>query len=73
LQVVGGRTTAWRNIFGTDPDTLAQTLGMARAAFQVNERFELLGRASLIKRQTCASSRLTLPTARRLAEARGSG
>ena len=34
LHIVGGRATAWRNIFGTDPDTLAQTLGMVRGSVQ---------------------------------------
>ena len=34
LHIVGGRATAWRNIFGTDPDTLAQTLGMVRGSYK---------------------------------------
>jgi cell division septation protein DedD len=48
LNIVGGRATAWRNIFGTDPDTMAQTLGMARGTFRVNDRLDVLGRVSRI-------------------------
>ena len=49
LHIVGGRATAWRNIFGTDPDTLPQTLGMARGSFKVSDRLEMLGRVSRIQ------------------------
>ena len=49
LHVVGGRATAWRNIFGTDPDTLAQTLGMVRGSYKVSDRLEVFGRVSRIQ------------------------
>jgi cell division septation protein DedD len=49
LHVVGGRATAWRNIFGTDPDTLAQTLGMIRGSYKMSDRLEVLGRISRIQ------------------------
>ena len=49
LHVLGGRATAWRNIFGTDPDTLAQTLGMVRGAYRPWDRVEVQGRVSRIR------------------------
>ena len=49
LQVVGGRATAWRNIFGSDPDTLGQTLGVVSGSYRLSERLEALGRASQIR------------------------
>ena len=49
LQIVGGRATAWRNIFGTDPDTLAQTIGMVRGSYKPWDRLEVLGRVSRIR------------------------
>lgn len=49
LQIVGGRATAWRNIFGTDPDTLGQTLGMVRGSYKPWDRLEVLGRVSRIR------------------------
>ena len=49
LHVIGGRTTAWRNIFGTDPDTLAQTIGMIRGNYKIADRLDVLGRVSRIQ------------------------
>ncbi len=49
LHIVGGQATAWRNIFGTDPDTMEQTLGMVRGTYKPWERLEVLGRISRIK------------------------
>ena len=49
LNVVGGRATAWRNIFGTDPDTMGQALGLVRGAYKPSERVEVLGRVSRIR------------------------
>ena len=46
LSVVGGRATAWRNIFGSDPDTMAQTLGLLRGAFKPSDRLDLFTRIS---------------------------
>src|SRR5687768_5749510 len=44
-----GRATAWQNIFGTDPDTMAQTLGMVRGSCKPWDRLEVLGRVSRIR------------------------
>ena len=49
LQIAGGRSTAWRNIFGTDPDSLGQTVGLARAAYQATPRVQLLARGSRVR------------------------
>src|SRR5215213_8672415 len=46
LSVVGGRATAWRNIFGSDPDTMAQTLGILRGTFKASDRLDLFTRIS---------------------------
>jgi len=46
LQVVGGRTTALRNIFGTDPQALGQTVGLARATLRPNTRLQINARAA---------------------------
>ena len=57
LHVIGGRATAWRNIFGTDPDTLAQTLGHGprqRTRSTIASRCSAASPAS--RRPTCASS-----------------
>ena len=49
LHIVGGRATAWRNIFGSDPDTMAQTLGMVRGVYKAGPRVDILGRISRIQ------------------------
>ncbi|HET7698138.1 MAG TPA: SPOR domain-containing protein [Vicinamibacterales bacterium] len=49
LQIAGGRSTAWRNIFGTDPDALGQTVGLARLAYQATPRVQLLARGSRVR------------------------
>ena len=49
VHIIGGRGTAWRNIFGTDPDTLAQTIGLVRGTYKVNDRLDVLGRISRIQ------------------------
>ena len=49
LQIVGGGGTAWRNIFGTDPDTMGQTLAMANGLYKVSDRLDVLGRISRIQ------------------------
>lgn len=49
LQVIGGRAAAWRNIFGSDPDTLGQTLAIARADLRITDSLTVLGRASRVK------------------------
>jgi cell division septation protein DedD len=47
--IVVGRTTAWRNIFGTDADTLGQELALARAAHKPLAWLEITARASRIR------------------------
>jgi hypothetical protein len=49
LQLVAGRSTAWRNIFGTDPDALGQTLALARASYAPGARLTLTARASRVR------------------------
>jgi hypothetical protein len=47
--VVVGRVTAWRNIFGTDPDALGQDVALARAAHKPLDWLEVNARASRIR------------------------
>jgi hypothetical protein len=47
--LVGGRTTAWRNIFGTDSDVLDQTLGFARVAHAPAAWLRLNAHASRVR------------------------
>ncbi len=49
LSVVGGRTTAWRNIFGNDPQGLGQTVGMVHLTHRAMRNLELSGRASRVR------------------------
>ena len=49
VQLIAGRSTAWRNIFGTDPDALGQTVGLARASYQIVPRLQLTARASRVR------------------------
>jgi hypothetical protein len=49
LQVAGGRSTAWRNIFGTDPDALDQTVGLARGTLQATPRVQLIASGSRVR------------------------
>ena len=46
FQVLGGQSTALRNVFGTNPDGLGQTLAIARASYQASDRLQLNGRAA---------------------------
>jgi cell division septation protein DedD len=46
VNVIAGKATAWRNIFGSDPDTLEQTLGLVRASYQATSRLDLFTRVS---------------------------
>lgn len=48
-QVIGGQSTAWRNIFGTDPDTLAQSLALARMTYRQSARVQLNARAARVR------------------------
>jgi hypothetical protein len=44
--VAAGNATAWRNIFGTDPETLDQTLGAARVTHRFSSTVDANVRAS---------------------------
>jgi cell division septation protein DedD len=46
LSFAGGRATAWRNIFGTDPETLDQTLASGRFTHRFSSTFDVNVRAS---------------------------
>jgi hypothetical protein len=48
-QIIGGRSTAWRNIFGTDPDTLGQSLALARETYQPSDRLQLNARVARVR------------------------
>ena len=47
--LVAGRGTVWRNIFGSDPDTLDQTILAGRAAHRASDRLDLNARGSRIR------------------------
>ncbi len=49
VTATAGRSTAWRNLFGTDPDTLDQNLAVARVAHKASDRVEVSARASFIR------------------------
>jgi cell division septation protein DedD len=49
IVVVAGKTTAWRSIFGNDPQALGQTLAVARLAHQPIPRVEFNARASRVR------------------------
>ena len=46
---VVGRTTAWRNIFGTDAETLDQDLAMGQVTVKATDRLEIRSRASRVR------------------------
>jgi cell division septation protein DedD len=48
-QIAAGQSTAWRNIFGTDPDTLAQSLALARMTYRQSARVQLNARAARVR------------------------
>jgi len=48
-QVAVGHTTALRNIFGTDPDALGQTMALGRFSRQLTGRVELTARGSHVR------------------------
>ena len=48
-QVVVGHTTALRNIFGTDPDALGQSLALGRFSRQLTGRVEVTARGSHVR------------------------
>jgi len=49
LSIVAGQTTAWRNIFGNDPQGLEQWVGVGRATYQPSTKLEVSARASRVR------------------------
>lgn len=49
LTILAGRTTAWRNIFGNDPQGLGQTLGIVHVTRRPSTKLELSARGSLVR------------------------
>ena len=47
--VLAGRTTAWRNIFGSDPDSLEQNIALARATHKAFDWLDVNLRGSSIR------------------------
>ena len=47
--VLAGRTTAWRNIFGSDPDSLEQNVALARATHKAFDWLDVNLRGSSIR------------------------
>jgi hypothetical protein len=52
ISLLAGRTTAWRNIFGSDPEALGQSLAVLRATHRPADRLELSTRASRVRTTT---------------------
>ena len=46
---VAGEATVWRNIFGSDPDSLDQTIVAGRGAHHANDRLDVSARGSRIR------------------------
>jgi hypothetical protein len=49
LGIVIGKTTAWRNLYGTDADTLDQGIALGRMSHRATDRLELSTRASHVR------------------------
>lgn len=49
VSAVAGRTSAWRNIFGNDPESLGQTIGSLRATHKPADWLEVTARASRVR------------------------
>jgi cell division septation protein DedD len=49
MVLVAGRTTAWRNIFGNDPEGLGQSLVVGRVTTQATSRLTVNARASRVR------------------------
>jgi cell division septation protein DedD len=49
VSIVAGQTTAWRSIFGNDPQGLQQAVGVARAAHHLSDKLEISARASRVR------------------------
>ena len=49
VSLVAGKATAWRNIFGSDPDTLGQNVALARATHKAFNWLNVNVRASSIR------------------------
>jgi len=49
LNVVAGKTTAWRNIFGNDPKALGQSLGIVHSTRRFGRKLEINARGSRVR------------------------
>ncbi len=49
IGIIAGQGTVWRNIFGSDPDTLDQTIVGGRATHRASDRLDVSARASRIR------------------------
>ena len=49
IVVLAGKTTAWRSIFGNDPQALGQSLAVARVTHHLTTRLELNARGSRVR------------------------
>jgi hypothetical protein len=50
-RLIAGRTTVWRNIFGSDPDSLDQQLALGSAAHRFTSWLDVNARASSVRTQ----------------------
>lgn len=49
IRAAAGRVTALRNIFGSDPETLDQTIAVVQASVRPHARLELVGRGARVR------------------------
>jgi cell division septation protein DedD len=49
VAVLVGRATAWRNLYGSDADTLDQDIALGRGTYKATDRVELSARASRVR------------------------
>ena len=60
IEVMAGKATATRNIFGTDTETLDQTLAIGRGSRRLSDRVELSSRMSFIRTRDLREYRFTI-------------
>ena len=54
VNVMVGRATAWRNVFGTDAQTLDQDVAVARGRYKASDRLDLSTRVSRVRTRDLA-------------------
>jgi hypothetical protein len=60
IEVMAGKATAIRNVFGTDTETLDQTLAIGRGSRRLSDRVELSTRMSFIRTRDLREYRFTI-------------